>query len=129
MRRGDCHKMIDPSRAAQPLHIIAADQSAHAEADQIEAAPGQIFFDEIRELCLRAYAHAGNHGLARVDCFVDLEKPAGEQVLLNEINTLPGFTATSVYSRLWAASGLAYGELLDELLTAAVARPRRLPIG
>ncbi|MDO9354286.1 MAG: D-alanine--D-alanine ligase family protein [Solirubrobacteraceae bacterium] len=84
--------------------------------------------DEVRALCLRAYAHAGNHGLARVDCFVDLEKPAGEQVLLNEINTLPGFTATSVYSRLWAASGLGYGELLDELLAVALARPRRLPL-
>ncbi len=83
---------------------------------------------QVRDLCLRAYAHAGNHGLARVDCFVDLTKPAGEQVLLNEINTLPGFTATSVYSRLWAASGLSYGDLLDELLAVALARPRRLPI-
>ncbi|MEN0012254.1 MAG: D-alanine--D-alanine ligase, partial [Solirubrobacteraceae bacterium] len=83
--------------------------------------------EEVRALCLRAYAHADNHGLARVDCFVDLEQPAGQQVLLNEINTLPGFTATSVYSRLWAESGLGYGELLDALLQAAIARPRRLP--
>lgn len=80
--------------------------------------------DEVRELCLRAYAHADCHGLARVDCFVD-----GDVVLLNEVNTLPGFTATSVYARLWEASGLAYGPLLDELLAVALARPRRLPLG
>ena len=85
--------------------------------------------EEVRELCLRAFAHAANHGLARVDCFVDTGQPAGQQVLLNETNTLPGFTATSVYSRLWAASGVAYGDLLDELLAVALARPRRLPRG
>jgi D-alanine-D-alanine ligase len=84
---------------------------------------------EVQALCLAAFAHAGCHGLARVDCFVDLTRPEGEQVLLNEINTLPGFTATSVYARLWDATGLPYGELLDELLAAAVARPRRLPLG
>lgn len=84
--------------------------------------------EEVRELCLRAYAHADCHGLARVDCFVDLAAPGGPVVLLNEINTLPGFTATSVYSRLWEASGLPYGELLDALLDAALQRPRRLPL-
>lgn len=84
--------------------------------------------DEVRALCLRAYAHADCHGLARVDCFVDLAAPGGPRVLLNEINTLPGFTATSVYSRLWESSGLPYGELLDALLEAALARPRRLPL-
>ena len=78
---------------------------------------------EVKALCLRAYRHADCHGLARVDCFVD-----GDRVLLNEINTLPGFTATSVYARLWDASGLPYGELLDRLLEVALARPRRLPI-
>lgn len=83
---------------------------------------------EVQALCLQAFAHADCHGLARVDCFVDLEAPGGPVVLLNEINTLPGFTATSVYAQLWAASGIAYGELLDELLAAAVSRPRRLPI-
>ncbi len=84
--------------------------------------------EEVQELCLRAFAHADCHGLARVDCFVDLEAPGGPRVLLNEINTLPGFTATSVYAQLWAATGIPYGELLDELLAAALSRPRRLPI-
>lgn len=82
----------------------------------------------VRQLCLEAYAHADCHGLARVDCFVDLEAEGGPRVLLNEINTLPGFTATSVYAQLWAASGLTWGELLDELLRVALERPRRLPV-
>jgi D-alanine-D-alanine ligase len=84
---------------------------------------------EVQALCLKAYAHADCHGLARVDCFVDLEADGGPKVMLNEINTLPGFTATSVYARLWAASGRSWGELLDELLRRAIARPRRLPLG
>ncbi len=84
--------------------------------------------ERVVALCRQAYAHTDCHGLARVDCFVDLEAEGGPAVLLNEINTLPGFTATSVYSRLWEASGLPYGELLDALLEAALARPRRLPV-
>ena len=56
---------------------------------------------------MRAFRIAGCSGLARVDFFVD-----GETVLLNELNTMPGQTATSVYAKLWAASGLAYPDLL-----------------
>ena len=56
---------------------------------------------------------AGCSGLARVDFFVD-----GDDVLLNELNTMPGFTQTSVYGKLWAASGLPYPELVDRLVRA-----------
>jgi D-alanine-D-alanine ligase len=52
-----------------------------------------------------------------VDFFVD-----GENVLLNELNTMPGQTATSVYAKLWAASGLAYADLLDRLVQIGVER-------
>lgn len=84
--------------------------------------------EQVQQLCLRAFAHADCHGLARVDCFVDTssEEPV---VLLNEINTLPGFTATSVYAQLWEASGIGYHELLGELLGAALERRRRLSAG
>jgi D-alanine-D-alanine ligase len=72
------------------------------------------------ELARLAFSASGCEGLARVDFFVD-----GEQVLLNELNTLPGFTPTSVYAQLLAASGVPYEELLDRLCRLALARHRR----
>ncbi len=71
----------------------------------------------VRELALESFARAGCYGLARVDFFVD-----GEQVLVNELNTMPGFTATSVYAKLMAASGVPYTELLDRLCRLALER-------
>ena len=58
------------------------------------------------------FLRVGCAGLARVDFFVE----DGSRVLVNELNTLPGFTATSVYPKLWEASGLAFPELCDRLL-------------
>ena len=52
----------------------------------------------------------------------DLE--VGDRVVLNEINTIPGFTATSAYARLWEATGLAYGELIERLIALALERHR-----
>ena len=63
---------------------------------------------------------AGASGLARVDFFVE-----GDRVLLNELNTMPGFTATSVYAKLWEADGLAYPALVEELCEIALARHAR----
>jgi len=74
----------------------------------------------VRELALTAFAHAGCAGLARVDFFVD-----GEIVLLNELNTMPGFTPTSVYGKLLDASGVPYTELLERLCLIALERHRR----
>ena len=75
--------------------------------------------ERLRALAIEAVAALGVEGLARVDFFV--EKASGA-VWLNEINTLPGFTATSMYPRLWAASGLAYPDLIVRLLDLARAR-------
>ncbi len=74
----------------------------------------------VQELAASTFIHAGCAGLARVDFFVD-----GEEVLVNELNTMPGFTDTSVYGRLFAASGVPYEELLDRLVGLAVARHAR----
>ncbi len=71
----------------------------------------------MRELALETFEHAGCAGLARVDFFVE-----GERVLVNELNTMPGFTPTSVYAKLMAASGIAYPELLDRLCRLALER-------
>ena len=62
----------------------------------------------LQALAKEAFTAAGCSGLARADFFVD-----GDDVLLNELNTMPGFTATSVYGKLWEASGLPYPELCD----------------
>jgi D-alanine-D-alanine ligase len=70
--------------------------------------------DRVRKLALEAFRRSGCSGLARADFFVD-----GTTVLLNELNTMPGFTQTSVYGKLWAASGLPYPELVDRLCTIA----------
>jgi D-alanine-D-alanine ligase len=59
--------------------------------------------------------------MARVDCFY---REDGE-VLVNELNTIPGFTPISMYPKLWQASGVAYGELIDELVRLAVERSGR----
>jgi D-alanine-D-alanine ligase len=76
---------------------------------------------EIRRIARTAYEAIDAAGMARVDFF--LGRDTG-RLLLNEINTIPGFTATSVYSRLWAASGRPYGELLDRLIRLALERHR-----
>jgi D-alanine-D-alanine ligase len=73
----------------------------------------------VRELAVETFVQVGCEGLARVDFFVD-----GESVLVNELNTMPGFTPTSVYAKLLAASGVAYPELLDRLCRLGVERHR-----
>ncbi|MCU1537735.1 MAG: D-alanine--D-alanine ligase [Humibacillus sp.] len=73
---------------------------------------------EVRRLAAAAFEALGCEGLARVDCFYTSDG----RVLVNEINTMPGFTPTSMYPQMWAASGLAYPDLIDELLTLALER-------
>ena len=76
--------------------------------------------DRVRAMALEAFARLGCSGLARADFFVE-----GDDVLLNELNTMPGFTATSVYAKLWAATGLAYEELVERLCALALERHAR----
>ena len=78
--------------------------------------------EEVRRLAVRAFQVAGISGMARVDFF--LEKETG-RVLVNELNTLPGFTAISMYPKLWEAAGLPLPRLLDELVRLALERKRR----
>ncbi len=71
----------------------------------------------VREAAVKVYSAIGCQGLSRVDFFVTYE---GERVVFNEINTLPGFTSISMYPKLFAASGIPYSELIDELIKLAV---------
>jgi D-alanine-D-alanine ligase len=82
--------------------------------------------DEVRRLAVAAFQAIDGAGMARVDFFVTRDL---HRVYLNEINTIPGFTAISMYPKLWEASGLSYPELLDRLITLALERfeERRRP--
>ena len=75
--------------------------------------------EEMQRVARTAFEAAGCEGLARVDCFVT----EGGEVIINEINTMPGFTPFSMYPQAWAASGLTYAELVDELIALALERP------
>ena len=70
----------------------------------------------------RSFAALRCEGLSRVDFF--LEEP-GRGFLLNEVNTMPGFTPISMYPKLWIASGLSYSDLIDELVRLAIERHTR----
>ena len=71
----------------------------------------------ITEMAMRSFAEAGCEGLARVDFFVD-----GEEVVVSELNTMPGFTAISMFPRMWQESGVDYPELVQGLVEQALHR-------
>jgi D-alanine-D-alanine ligase len=73
--------------------------------------------EEIRRLACDTFVRVGCAGLARVDFFVE-----SDRVLVNELNTMPGFTRTSVFPKLWEAGGLPFPELCDKLLALALER-------
>lgn len=77
---------------------------------------------EVGELAARVFTALRCSGMARVDFFYE---EFGRGWLLNEVNTIPGFTPGSMYPKLWAASGVAYGELIDRLVTLALEVHRR----
>jgi D-alanine-D-alanine ligase len=89
----------------------------HTELDVPADLPDETA-TELREMASRAFTALGCEGLARVDFFV---LPDGALVL-NEINTMPGFTATSMYPRMWAATGVDYATLVDRLIQLALRR-------
>ena len=77
--------------------------------------------ERVQELAVRAFVAGDCEGMARVDFFVRND----EEVLVNELNTIPGFTATSVYAKLFEASGIPYPELVDRLVQLALERHER----
>ena len=98
--------MVEPGSEDEAELIIPA-----------ELVPGQA--ETIRELAVRAYKAIDCAGLGRVDLLLDDQTG---QIYLNEINTIPGFTTISMYPKLWEATGLSYGELLDRLVDLALER-------
>jgi D-alanine-D-alanine ligase len=92
-----------------------------SESDVELACPADVppdIADEVRRLAAEAFVALGCEGLARVDCFYTEDR----QVIINEINTMPGFTPHSMYPRMWAQTGIPYDELVAELITLALQR-------
>jgi len=77
--------------------------------------------ERVRSVAVDSFVATECEGMARIDFFVT---PDGE-VVVNEINTIPGFTETSVYAKLFEASGIPYAELLDRLIELALERHER----
>jgi D-alanine-D-alanine ligase len=75
--------------------------------------------EEIREMAVQAFKATDCAGMARVDFFIDRKT---NQVFIDEVNTIPGFTAVSMYPKLWQASGVSYSDLISRLIDLAIAR-------
>jgi D-alanine-D-alanine ligase len=99
-------------------------QAKYAEGGMelvVPAPIGDRAIAQVRELAAGVFRAIGGTGLARCDFFVS----DGGEVLVNEINTIPGFTSTSVFGKLFSASGMSYPDLCDRLVELAVERHRR----
>ena len=98
-------------------------QRKYLADDQVElVVPADVepqVASEVRRLAIRTFEAIGCEGLARVDVFLTHEG----RIMINEINTMPGFTAHSMFPRMWAASGLSYPDLIDRLISLALRRP------
>jgi D-alanine-D-alanine ligase len=95
-----------------------ATKYAEGQAKVIVPAPvSAAITTRLQELAVAAFRAVDCAGMARVDFFLE-----GERVLVNEINTIPGFTSTSAYARLWEASGLGYADLVERLVQLGLER-------
>jgi len=79
----------------------------------------EAYGKKVQDLAIRAFQAVDCTGLARVDFLMD---PKTRKLFVNEINTMPGFTAISMYPKLWAASGLSYPDLIDRLIQLGMER-------
>ena len=117
----------DELKASIPGEIIPSRefydyQAKYVDDDSRLIIPAPLSEQQVRQaqdLAIRSFQALDCSGMARVDLF--LEKPTGK-FLVNEINTLPGFTSISMYPKLWEATGLAYPDLVDRLIALAVER-------
>jgi D-alanine-D-alanine ligase len=95
--------------------------SEHTTGLEIPAKLSETQAEQARQTALRVYRVLGCEGLSRVDMFA----LANGDIVVNEINTLPGFTAISMYPKLWEASGITYTELITRLLELALERAQK----
>ncbi|WMJ79698.1 D-alanine--D-alanine ligase family protein [Clostridium sp. MB40-C1] len=120
----------DEVKAAIPGEIIPANEFYDYEAKYsnaeskllIPAALSEEKLEMVRKEAIRIYRFLDCAGMARVDFLVDKDT---EEVYLNEVNTLPGFTKISMYPKMWEASGVSYRDLITELIELAIERNNR----
>ncbi len=117
----------DHPKASLPGEIVPCNEFYDYSAKYIDdksrlVIPAKLpedLINKIRESAVTAYKSLDGAGLARVDFFVEKET---NNIIINEINTLPGFTSISMYPKLWEATGLPYSQLLDQLIELAMER-------
>lgn len=117
----------DEPQASVPGEIIPSNdfydyQAKYVDGKSMMEIPARLpeeTAEAVREMALRAFLAIDGSGLSRVDFF--LRKSDG-QLLINEVNTMPGFTPYSMYPLMWRESGVSYQELLDKLIELAIAR-------
>jgi D-alanine-D-alanine ligase len=118
----------DEPEASVPGEIIPSGEFYDYEAKYLNAASREVIpavlpdtlAEEIRMLAVTAFKALDCAGMARVDFL--LAGDGGGMLYINELNTIPGFTTISMYSKMWAASGVSYPQLLDRLIALAIER-------
>ncbi|GAB3713581.1 D-alanine--D-alanine ligase family protein [Mariniluteicoccus flavus] len=134
IREVECGVLQDPDggapRVSSVAEIVMHTEDRFYDFDAKYLPEGQVTIDlpadlpeevadEVRRVGAKAFTAMGCEGLARVDCFVG----AQNCVWVNEINTMPGFTATSMFPEVWKHAGVAYADLIDHLVGLALTRP------
>jgi len=110
-----------------PGEIIPSREFYDYEAKYLDGAskdviPADLTEEQVRDvqrLAIAAFRAVECAGMARVDFFIDRDNG---RIYLNEVNTIPGFTTISMYPKMWEASGLPYGALVDRLIALALER-------
>ncbi len=126
-------RLDGPPRVSLPGEIRMHTEDAFYDYEAKYTPDGQVDLDipahvsdtllaRVQKIAARTFRALGSEGLARVDLFVTPD----EEVFVNELNTMPGFTYLSMYPKLWEASGLSYPDLIAELIELAVHRPTGL---
>lgn len=119
----------DDPVASVPGEIIPSNEFYDYDAKYVDGKSAVVIpadlpkktMKEIQQLAAKAFRVLDLAGMARVDFFVSGKN---YKIYLNEVNTIPGFTSISMYPKLWQASGISYGELLDRLISLAMERHR-----
>lgn len=119
---------IIPSREFYSYEAKYLDEGDDASQLLIPAPLSVAMMQRVQDLAVRAYRAIDCAGMARVDFLLSADEPAGaggrDQLYVNEMNTIPGFTKISMYPKLWEASGVPYPELIDRLIELALERHR-----